>query len=603
MKMHYAGWPAVILAKLPFGVFRATLLGLAGISLLASVLTWGFFILHTSRADFGAIGIDRVSTVNALTPCARVLESIHPGSPLAIASAHVGDRICFEREMQRGMDLLAGEEVDLQLVHDGQTKHLQLVAVARAPTDRRVVYALINPLVSMVITVVGLLIGLRSARRADLRALGLGLVLLGMVEPTSMPYGAAVAFTFAFLLSMMGPALLFDFALQFPDGAVGPRRRRLFTLRPIVYSCSILVMLVSWANRYTHWSGSVFNTFEGVFFPAMSVLIAIAIVVGRKEAAGDVRARFNWLLPAVLSVGVNVFFTLAPALPAQYDGAATLLAYVLQLIFPLGLGYATLKHRVLDFGFAINRAAVYAIISTILLIAFAFTEFGVDKLLHFHGREANIAIDALVALGVILTFHRLQHWVGHQVDHMFYHQWQEAAQRLDAFIDSAACITREKVLLERFLSALDQFLRPGKSAIYLSNAAGDFTLAQSSLPNAPATIDIDDESVVQLRHQHAIIAISAGAAANIAAFAVPMSVRGQLHGVILLTAKPDGAAFRSDELKSLGRAANSTMSNLEFLRFQQLERANIAMQEEIRQLRRLPPHMNPTVCSPQGAAL
>jgi hypothetical protein len=574
----------MLIAKLPFAVFRALLLAIAALTLIASVVTWGFFGLHTSTEDFGSIGIDSVATSSAATPCSRTLTAIQAGSPLSTAGAKVGDQFCFDREVQRGMDLLAGEGVGLQIIHAGQSRHVDLVAVSRPPLPRRIVYALMNPLVALVTTAIGVLIGLRGAQRTDLRALGMSLVLNGMVEPTSMPYGAALPFTIAFLISPLAPSLIFDFALQFPNGAVGPWRRRLALLRPVVYASSALMVVISWANRFTHWSGGIVNTIEGAYFPLAGLLITLVIVVGRKEAAGEVRARFNWLLPVFVSLGVSAFFTIGPFFPAQYDGWVTFGAYLMTLIFPLGLAYATLKHRVFDFGFAINRALVYTIISTILLIAFALTEFSVDKLLHFHGREANIVIDAFVALGVILAFHRIQHWVAHRVDHIFYHHWQEAAQRLEAFVDSAAHITRESVLLERFVAELDQFVHPGATALYLRRAQDQYVLVQASLHGAPATIDIDDPSLVQLRHKNDIVAVAAGAASDIASLAIPMTVRGKLDGFLLVADKPDGAAFRSDELKLLHGAATSVMENLEFLRFKQVDRENADLKERIRQL-------------------
>jgi hypothetical protein len=574
----------MLLAKLPFTVYRFLLIGIGCLTLIASILTWIFFGVHQSRGDFGTIGINNYATSKLAAPCSRTLLSVTDASPLAIAGVRPGDQYCFDREIQRGMDLLAGEHVGLQVIHAGQTRHLDLVAIAYPLKARRVVYALINPLVSVVTTIIGLLIGLRSGHRSDLRSLGLGLVLIGMVEPTSMPYWAAVAFTLAFLASALGPIFILDFVQQFPGQDVGPLRRRFEVPRLLTLIASIGIVAVFWANRFTHWSGSVINVIEGYYSLVLSLLIGLVVVIGRIEAADNMRARFNWLLPAVLSLGVSCFFTFNPFLPAEFDGWVTLGIYLLTLIFPLGLAYATLKYRVFDFGFAINRALVYTLTSSILLVAFSLTEFAVDKLLHFHSREANILIDAFVALSVILTFHRIQHWVNHRIDHVFYHDWQEAAERLERFIESSAQITQASILMERFVTAIDQFIRPGAAAIYLRNPDGSYLLAHASLESAPATINVDDESVVQLRHRVEAVTVTDGAASAIASLAIPMSVRGRLDGFLLLAEKRDGAAYRSDELKALRTAAHRLMANLEFLRVTKLDRENEGLKEQVRQL-------------------
>ena len=60
---------------------------------------------------------------------------------------------------------------------------------------------------------------------------------------------------------------------------------------------------------------------------------------------------------------------------------------LLALAFQVSFGYAIVRHRVLDIGFVINRVLVFTVISTALLIVFGVTEFAVDKLLHFEGRQ------------------------------------------------------------------------------------------------------------------------------------------------------------------------------------------------------------------------
>ena len=70
-----------------------------------------------------------------------------------------------------------------------------------------------------------------------------------------------------------------------------------------------------------------------------------------------------------------------------------------------------------------------------------------------------------MALGVILGFHRIQHWVNHQVNHYFFHQWHEAATRLHGFLRGASHITEPAALQDKYLAAICRFADADGAAI------------------------------------------------------------------------------------------------------------------------------------------
>ena len=56
-------------------------------------------------------------------------------------------------------------------------------------------------------------------------------------------------------------------------------------------------------------------------------------------------------------------------------------AQLTMVAFPVGMAYAVLKHRLLDIGFVLNRALVFAAVSGVVLALFGTLEFLVNRYL------------------------------------------------------------------------------------------------------------------------------------------------------------------------------------------------------------------------------
>jgi hypothetical protein len=242
------------------------------------------------------------------------------------------------------------------------------------------------------------------------------------------------------------------------------------------------------------------------------------------------------------------------------------------------LAYALMRRRLFDAGFVLNRALVVAVISSVLLVIFAVTEFAVDKLLHFHGRETSIIIDAAVALGVILGFHRIQHWVNHQVNHFFFHQWHEAAEALRAFLRSASHITDAGALQDKFIGAICRFADTDAAACYVRDTRGRFVAARHTPGMPAAPIDANDDLVIALQQHRDAVDQGSG-------WALPMMLRGALSGFVLVYGKRSGLAYRPDELNLMHKAAQQLSSDLESLRVLAIEQERDALRETERILR------------------
>jgi hypothetical protein len=320
----------------------------------------------------------------------------------------------------------------------------------------------------------------------------------------------------------------------------------------------------------------------------VSVICALsALWVSWHRSRGTARQRLGWIgvcMGAVYAVslfeylvfGIMGFESSGPVVPI-FDLTVMLLAYC-------GFAYAMLRHRLFDFGFAINRALVFTIISTMLLLAFSFTEWSVDKLLHFEGREKNVVVDAFVALGIILSFHRIQHWVHHKVDHTFFHHWYEAAEKLRHFLDKAAHISDAMALQEKFILAVEEFSGTSGCAIYAvdkpGGSQGGFHLCHSTLDAAPARIGANDNAVLDIRHSRDVVDLGVGKHDLPGELVFPMTVRAELIGMVLLGSARSGRNYRPDEISLLANSVRQLGMDLETLRMEELERKATALEQK-----------------------
>ena len=285
------------------------------------------------------------------------------------------------------------------------------------------------------------------------------------------------------------------------------------------------------------------------------------------HAKGVLRQRVAWIGVSMgLVYGVYSASNAAVLLGAEITAWFSLCQSTVFFAGYLILAYGLLRHRVFDIGFAINRTVVFTVLSTLLLLVFGVTEFAVDKLLHFEGREKNVIFDAVVALGVILSFHRIQHWVSHQVDHIFFKKWHAAAQAMRHAMDKAAHIADPALLQERFADAVAAFAAGAGCAIYRRVEGAGFELQHGTLADAPALLGVDDETVLEMRIAGTWVYLDTLKTAARGQLAFPILSRGGMQGVVLLGTKELGQLYRPDELSLLAASVQQLGQDLEVLR-------------------------------------
>lgn len=508
-------------------------------------------------------------------------------SPLAKAGAKIGDAVKFDRKIS----VLVGidEAVGLTLSSGGGASHLSLQPIPDQAIIEHGIVARIETASTLATGFASLLIALIiGLRRGDSFAIlvfaftlliGTSIGAFNRFVPSSALTDAIYPFLRALDFSC-GYVLLLLFILIYPkDKPLWEQQwaRGLFYVILIGFAIHLLANIASLSQQFPELVGTPRAVrilhWWSLTLVVVSVLASLlALAVSWKESTGEGRQRLGWIGTCLGAIYVSWFIgninnALGFPIPLLSMSAADSTVSVLALI---GFGYALLRHRLFDLGFAVNRALVVTIISTFLLVLFGITEWCVDKLLHFEGREKNVIFDALVALGVILSFHRIQHWVSHQVDQIFFGHWYKAAENFRQFLAMAAHISDADVLRVKFMQAVTKFSGAAGGAIYAIDASGSYARTHSTLADAPAGIDTNHDVAVELRYSHRVVEV-ADRTILPSAYAFPMTVRGRVEGIVLLEPLGAGKQFRPDQLALLATGINKIGMDLESLRVLDLE--------------------------------
>jgi hypothetical protein len=338
-----------------------------------------------------------------------------------------------------------------------------------------------------------------------------------------------------------------------------------------VMLCFVAYTALASAHRY-QWV-TLSSAWQGVL-PALIVLIVLLACVNLWQAfrasTGAVRQRVQWV-----GIAIGVRFTAMalgtlPFLDFVQTAEYSEVQLVITILANIALAYGILRHRVFDVGLAVNRALVYGIVSIVLLVSFGLLEWTAHHFVSFEEAEKNTLVDAGIALGLYLVFHRLRHSVEHFVERLFFHKWHANEERLRRFVRQAAHITAPPALVDACLTALQHFSGNAGAALYRLEG-GRYALAGSTGLAAPQTAGIDDPLAVALRTDQASNVPADCASALPGALALPMTLRGELQGFVLLGQKPNGSAYRADEIAVLEFATHQVGLDLQALRSDQLE--------------------------------
>lgn len=531
---------------------------------------------YASDRIVGRPGWERVTTVK-------------PDSAAAKAGLAPGTTIRFDNPHEANVDVSAGRSIGaialgLSGEHNDAAHHIVLVAqpgaFAEMPLQARI-DEIIYSIGQWLALALGVLVLVRCW--GSLTALTLGLGLLGYSHENVVPIWitqptATILLQVAnHVIAFSGLGLLLLPAALYAERIRPPSRRWMIALAVTAGLWAGMIILRLWCDLLDasypmvgdgtplFWLLLFGLNFQGMYWSWR----------GRRDATGGDRGRFGTVLVATIAQIFNgLIFTAAGLLDSPGDetrGMAIriVLLLIINLLIPLSLAYAVLRHRVIDLGFVINRTIVYGSVSAILLASFGLIEWGVEHLLPEEWVKASAWIDAAAAVLVYLAFHRVHDAVEHRVEDVFFRTWRQNEEALRRFVATAAHFDDEATLAAAFADELSRFAGEGPVALYRRDAgARDNALLRvaGTWRTSPSTLPGDDAAYAQMRAEGGPLDLSETRSDLPGVLALPMLDHGALSGLALMELKTSGALFRPDEVAVLGRAAHDVGLALAALR-------------------------------------
>ncbi|WP_332878913.1 hypothetical protein [Massilia sp. S19_KUP03_FR1] len=156
----------------------------------------------------------------------------------------------------------------------------------------------------------------------------------------------------------------------------------------------------------------------------------------------------------------------------------------------------------------------------------------------------------------------------------------QAAENLRRFLDIAAHISETAALQEKFVQAVTAFSGAIGVAIYAVDASGNYAMTYSTLADAPASVGVDHDVAIDLRHSHRVADLAERAILP-CELAFPMTVRGRVQGMVLLGNRHNGIPYRPDQVTLPATGVHQIGMDLESLRVIELEHGMALLRQKM----------------------
>ena len=317
--------------------------------------------------------------------------SLQTGTPADIAGVRVGDRLDIRdlspaARLRHRNGLVFGQTVVLPIRRDGTRMTVTFAPwlYIRSPGWHAGGWDQLLSVVGEFLAVfVAALIVWRRPDSAEALLLALVLILTNLATAISTanfwvtPWPAVdlIAYIVAQPLGAAGVLLVATYALQFGR----PISRARWILTWTTYAIVAFSALVADVGIAGEWLGLIDSQtwFFASTAPAIaliavpSILPLVCAALALRDAAGNERTRLSWAAGSLAIVFIAAAFWQITQTLGIYVRSGVVVVDIAAFVYPLGLTYALLNRSLLDVGFALNRAAVFA--ATSLLIAGLFS--------------------------------------------------------------------------------------------------------------------------------------------------------------------------------------------------------------------------------------
>ena len=408
----------------------------------------------------------------------------------------------------------------------------------------------------------------------------------------------AIVSVLQFLYNAAGPIGLWWFASRFPQDRSGGLRRLADR------SALPAFVLLALANLIATAQTALGIMPLDLTFPiiAAQTIGLLCFVDAYVHLRSEERQRLKWVL-----AGMTLFYLgyayqqIANSLPGGgWPTAWSNLGWTpdvlsgIQIVIPITVAYAILKHRVIDVNFVMSRALVYGIVTTLVIGIFALLDWFFTKALA--ERQVAALVEIIAALGLGFSLNAVHKFVDGIVDRILFRRRHLAEIRLARAAAGVRHVSAASAIDDTLTEEPVDALGLVSAAVFRLAASGSFARSRAIAwgPSSATTVDANDSLVQNLLGERGVIrlrdvrrptlALPEGTA--LPAIAVPLFVRNSLEGFVLYGAHASGEDFDPVEIGLLERLAASAAATYDHLDAEAARKEAERLERELRDARR-----------------
>jgi signal transduction histidine kinase len=322
--------------------------------------------------------------------------------------------------------------------------------------------------------------------------------------------------------------------------------------------------------------------YHPTYYSRIHNLCMVAVGIGAVIFLGKVIADYRTTTSHLIQQRVRVIF----------------LGFLSGFVFPLGVGYAIVKHDLFEIDALLKRGAYYLALTATLTVAFLLFLAVLDVTLHSSEQARSPIFHLLFTLVVVLFLNPVKDYVQHGVDQIFFRSRYHPAKVLEITSASLAAMLHLEEIVAFIWKTINSTVGVTQGHIFLQAPNPHTYIPTYPAPPQPLSLPSSHRLVRTLqtkgqpisRYDFTESEQLLGAAekdwqalAHInAQLLVPLLQKGQLVGFFALGAKESGAFFSVADRDFLVTLANqSALSIANALSYAEIETLNASLEQKV----------------------
>jgi hypothetical protein len=532
------------------------------------------------------------------TDFALVVTDVQADSAAARAGIRPGDRIdesaqpLFARYVTGDIEPAPGAKETVRVMRDGSWRTVTLVAEATPGGAQDVLRALLNRVFTgLAVIALGAALVLYRPSRMTWAFFLYCIGLAGGIDAGPYwlpPLVGLLNSVFYGLINAAGWIGFLVFCIRFPNDRATGRWHLIDRAAPALFVMYAVLTLLPLTVTFGYSAGAYAYLAVYVDY-AIYALAVIALLATYRRGSPDERQRIRWVAAGlVFGIGGRL---IGNALGIWWPNRPDFLNWIFlaQLAIPLSVVYAVIRYRVFDITFVVQRALVYAVLTALVVSAFALVDwFFVKKLV---STSAGLVAEVFVALAIGFTLNTLHKRVDWFVERTFFRRRYAAEQRLTRTATTLPHAVSYTTLRDLLTHEPVEAFELESGAVFERTTDGSFARrTATSWPDGSArTLSRDDPLVTHLEADPKTLRtrdihwarsdLPVGAARP--ALALPILVRRRLHAIALYGESKSGAALDPDEIRAIGQLATAAGAAYDHLEAEALREQVADLQQRL----------------------